>query len=100
MNIDDRHTLTKPWNRTVQSSKDHNSCWDCEFIRVAGQCYRICAIFKKNFIWAGDAENEFFELGKTVADECPAFTEDNRTGFLTDEDIKREKEFLYKFIGS
>ena len=38
-------TLNKPFLRIpFASTKEHKSCWDCEFIRVDRMFKRICAI--------------------------------------------------------
>jgi len=62
------------------SSAEHKSCWDCDYLRVAGFPCRFCAYWynedetHRPSIWSGDAENEFKEMGRTNADECCHFT--------------------------
>lgn len=85
--------LTKPFNRIPEAStKEHKSCWNCEFIRVARMFYRMCAIDPKIHIWSSGAEDEFEETGKTNADECIVFNFDNKTGYVTEEDHNRVEE--------
>jgi hypothetical protein len=85
--------LNKPFNRMPgASTKEHKSCWDCEFIRVGRMFYRICAVDPTIHIWGSGAENELMETGKTNADECPIFHFDDKTGAVTEEDHKKVED--------
>ena len=49
------------------------SCWDCEFIRVAGFPARMCVIYPEQAICSSDPKGERELSGRVVAEECPCF---------------------------
>lgn len=64
--------------RDDKTKGKHKSCWDCEWIVLAGQFNRMCVKHPKHFIRSGWIEDEIEEekfLGHegTVADQCPDF---------------------------
>jgi len=62
-------TWQKPY-AFLDNKGEHKTCWQCENIRIARQFMRKCLIHTEKYILAGDGEYEFFETGKTIADEC------------------------------
>jgi hypothetical protein len=82
----DKRDLYKPFVRIDHSKCKHKSCWNCEFVRVGRQFFRICAVDPRKHIWGGDPDNEFRETGISQADICPSFRFDTETGKVTLED--------------
>jgi len=53
---------------------EHKSCmFNCYYMQFGSMPNRRCKIYSDIHIWSGDGENEFMELGYTVADLCPDF---------------------------
>ena len=68
------------------STDAHRSCWDCDFIRVAGGTSRRCSKHRKKHIplpTLSDVEEiELFGGKGTVADRCRGFTVAREIPFL------------------
>ena len=115
-----KHVMRNP-EETRRGTDEHNSCWDCENIQLAGQFNRRCSKDHSRFIWAGGAENEIENqewlhgeleeeiAGKTLADRCGDYLickerrpEHHEVIFLTKKEVENwtpeEKEdFKKKF---
>ena len=80
----------------IKGTDNHKSCWDCEWLQVAGQPNRRCKIHQEQFIFQANAEDElshYSDDGKTMADKCSDYldckemrTDKHKTITMTKED--------------
>jgi hypothetical protein len=87
----------RPGNGMRRNDTEHNSCWECEFIRVGSFPERRCAVRDNVHVWASlwaEVDGLENENEKTVADTCQWFRYDESLcgGEPTSEVTDRAKE--------